>query len=125
MLGSKCLLSFERCSIKNLPLSLNPLLRNSEPRKIGVLQEPIVGILFLGSHAESLVLQRIIAPCLFYNVFSSLQQGHMASDLMLKDLLHKLDSKDVLDFNTIALPLSHLDRNVDVAAHLAFLHVCL
>ena len=100
------------------------LLADNEAGQVRFLEEPVVRVLLLGTHAKSLILQSVVAPGLLYYVFPLVEQGHMPQDFMLQGFFHEFDTKDILYLNSVPLPpIFATDRYINVASHLSFFHV--
>ena len=118
------LLLLKRCRLKGSLDPVNSLLADDKAGEVRVLQEPVVRVLLLGTHAEGLILKGVIAARLLDDVLALVQQGDMPEDFMLQSLLDEFNPEDILDLNPVPLPpISAPHGHVDVASHLSLLHV--
>ena len=123
---SDFLLLLKRCRLKGSLDLVDSLLADDKAGEVRVLQESVVRVLLLGTHAEGLILQRVIAARLLDDVLALVQKRDMPEDFMLQSLLDEFDPEDILDLNPVPLPpISTPHGHIDVASHLALLHVCL
>jgi len=123
---SDLLLFLKRCRLKgNLDL-VDSLLADDKAGEVRILQESVVRVLLLGTHAEGLILQGVIAARLLDDVLPLVQQRDMPKDFMLQSFLYEFNPEHILDLNSVPLPpISAPHGHVDVASHLALLHVSL
>ena len=100
------------------------MLADHKAGKVWILQESVVRILLLRTHAKGLILQCVIAAGLLDDVLPLIQQRDMPEDFMLQSLLDEFNPEDILDLNPVPLPpISAPHGHVDVASHLSLLHV--
>ncbi len=126
ILLSNLLLLIKRCRLKDSFDLVDSFLTDNKTWKVWILQESVVRVLLLRTHAKGLILQGVIAACLLDDVLPLVQQRDMPEDFMLQSLLDEFNPQNILDLNPI--PLSSIlppHGHVDIASHLSLLHVSL
>ena len=103
---------------------LDPVLGQHQRQQVGIGEVAIVVRVLLGAHRARLAPAGIEQPRLLHDLAAALDQLDLAPRLVLDRLLDEADRVHVLDLAAraqLAARLAH--RDVDVAAHGAFVHV--